>query len=724
MPAGQSAWIRSRELKAEAEGLFELAVLVEQKARNFAVASASERRLGALLQSMTELGWTVLEDRLWPGSKNANVDFLLVGPGGVIVVDAKAWAEVEVRDGALYRGQSREDEEIDKLHRLVDAIADGLAETRLARAAITAVMAFDNSRISASIFGIALVGEVDIVTWLAARRQQLAPECIVTIAAALDVICPPMPDPSRAPSSLVTPRAPKHRASLPEEGPLEPLIDVEALTAALMESALAGPIEEWMTFLHPEQNKLIKATWNGPARIRGSAGTGKTVVGLHRATHLAQRSTNPVLFATFVRTLPVVLSALARRIAPDLEPDQLQFMGVHQLAAHALRLTERTIRIDSRAADRAFENAWKESGSAPTLTRLDARTDYWREEIDYVIKGRAITDFEVYRSLQRIGRKTALRGVDREAMWDLYEAYDHELTSSGAHDFNDLLIAAHQAVTAFPHLFQYGAVVVDELQDLNLVALRFLHSLAGEGPNPLLLIGDGQQSVYPGGFTLQEAGISVAGRAAVLATNYRNTAEILREAQRMVSADTFDDFEGLPENGARECVVTRSGNVPMKVHVSTRHDLAAALIRQITQTAGVLGTPLGDMAVLLERRYDVRFYSDVLTQAGIPHVELTDYDGTSSDRVKIGTIKRAKGLEFKYVLLPGLSEQPPPQADGETDDSYNERVERWRRELYVGMTRARDGLWLGYLPAVKPKARVDVFTAPPNRSRDGYKNAF
>ena len=103
------------------------------------------------------------------------------------------------------------------------------------------------------------------------------------------------------------------------------------------------------------------------------------------------------------------------------------------------------------------------------------------------------------------------------------------------------------------------------------------------------------------------------------------------------------------------------------------------------------------MAVLAERTRIVDHYRRVLTDARIPFVELTAYDGQSTDQVKLGTVKRAKGLEFAYVFLPNLSQEPPAIASGETADSYAERVERWRRELYVAMTRARDGLWLGYL---------------------------
>ena len=205
--------------------------------------------------------------------------------------------------------------------------------------------------------------------------------------------------------------------------------------------------------------------------------------------------------------------------------------------------------------------------------------------------------------------------------------------------------------------------------------------------------------MYPGGFTLSEAGISVTGRATVLRTNYRNTVEIIDAAARIVAADQFNDLEGEPTAGTREITVVRHGYEPIIVRPDDRHSLEVALTSQILSTIVHLAVPPGDMAVLVRTRAELDRYSSVLGRAGIPFVDLQDYDGITSDRVKVGTFKRAKGLEFKFVLIPGLrADSVPPLWPGESEDSHRERAERERRELYVGMTRARDGLWLGYLP--------------------------
>lgn len=696
MGAGASARRRSSELTHEAEALFELAQVKRLKARNFAAAVTSEREVSAVLRPLDTLGWRMLEDRKWPGSQRANVDFVLVGPGGVIVLDAKHWSELEVRNGSIFRGEACEDDEVDKLLGLTDTIAQGLVPTGLVDAAIRPVMTFTSHPVEATALGpVTVIGAAGLVTWLSRLPERLTSTQIAQVTDTVADLCPEATTGESGPPGFLRRRrrpTPRMEQSLAQES----LVDVEAITEALIESALAAPIEDWMTFLHPEQNKLVRSQWNGPARVRGPAGTGKTVVGLHRAVHLAERSAEPVLFTSFVKTLPVVMSSLAQRLSPT-AAEQIEFIGVHALAHKVLRTVERPVSINPVAASRAFQQAWRRTHAAGRLAAIEERPAYWREEIDHVIKGRGLTSFDSYKELRRVGRKTRMRAEDRELMWDLYIAYEDYLQESGCQDFNDLLLQAEDAVTDYPALFSYGSVILDEAQDLNLVGLRFLTSIAGDGTNRLLIIGDGQQSVYPGGFTLAEAGVSVSGRGTVLKTNYRNTVEILDEAARIVAQDTFLDLDEALESGVRETETVRHGHRPIRATARTQQDLNAALTSQIRRTRDALGVPWGDMAVLVERRRDVDDYSRALRRAGIPTIELTKYDGVTVDHVKVGTFKRAKGLEFKYVLMPGLTNEAPEMWPGETDETYAERCERLRRELYVGMTRARDGLWLGYL---------------------------
>ena len=259
-----------------------------------------------------------------------------------------------------------------------------------------------------------------------------------------------------------------------------------------------------MTFLHPTQAALVRRSFNGPARIRGDAGTGKTVVGLHRAAYLARvHPHGRVLFTTFVKTLPAVMANLLMRLAPDVA-GRVEFVHVHGFAARMLRERGVVLNVNSRRAGHLLDAAW---------TALDARhrdrllerprgarrrpIEYWREEVESVIKGRGLTTFEQYADCARPGRLIRLGVDDRRAVWALFQAYERA-AGRGIGDFQDQVLLAETALRAQPEE-GYAAVIVDEAQDLSLAMIRMLHGLVGDGPDAFTLIGDGQQSIYPGG---------------------------------------------------------------------------------------------------------------------------------------------------------------------------------------------------------------------------------
>jgi superfamily I DNA/RNA helicase len=238
--------------------------------------------------------------------------------------------------------------------------------------------------------------------------------------------------------------------------------------------------------------------------------------------------------------------------------------------------------------------------------------------------------------------------------------------------------------------------------------MRLLHSLVGDAANGLLVIGDGQQAVYPGGYRLSEAGITIAGaRGVVLRTNYRNAEAIWDAAMTVVASDTFEDVDETRSVGRRDVETTYRDGAVVRVdaadqadHDQRLLDALRALMTGSEDTSGdgdTAGSVLADAAVLCARNKDVEHYLRLLTKAGIPTQRLEHYDGHQGAGCKIGTFHRVKGLEFKHVFLPrhdalfrdtnGFSSAAP------------ERAELIRRQLFVAMTRARDSLWLGSVQA-------------------------
>jgi hypothetical protein len=686
MAAGHSAANEAARYKAQAEQAEFIALKAREMHRRYSAAEATETRLGSILEPLTEMGYHVLTDRLWPNSRKAQVDFVLVGPAGVCIVDAKSWADLHVTSDRVFQGQDDVTDRFDGISSLAAMTEAALADVGLAPGEVRVVAVFMNKiGIRGRVNGVDLVGADKAIDYLIGRGDRLNAQQISTALAAVEDLFPPYAM-SDQPMELTLP-APVIATSLQQA-----LITIEEIEDALLSSILAKPIEEWMAFLHPEQARLVRRSFNGPSRIRGAAGTGKTVVGLHRAAYIARTRPGKVLVTTFVRTLPAVLSSLLERMAPEIA-DRVEFVGVHSFALDVLKARGIPYSLDPKRADQCFESAWRAVAKDGQLGRIDNRVDYWKDEILCVIKGRGLTRFEQYATLARVGRRRGLTAENRFAVWELHTAYDAALRHAGVNDFADVILLVEQSLRKTP-LEGYSAVVVDEAQDLSCAMIRMLHTIAGYRADGLNLIGDGQQTIYPGGYTLSEANISIAGRGVIMTKNYRNTVEIADFAASLVAGDEFVDIEGLMSKADLPAQIMRHGAKPKVTRFSSRSAHDRSLVEHVRNLLAN-GTRPGDIGILTHTNYAATDVIAALASAGVRTVELLKYDGKPVDAIKVGTIKRAKGLEFKQVLVVRTPLRLLEAASLGIDSAESERRELDRRELYVAMTRARDGLWVG-----------------------------
>jgi len=691
--AGTSAGAEARRLRGRADEHRRQADEAEQQAGRYEIAERTEAETARILAPLAGIGYHLLADRRWPGSKHAQVDMIVVGSAGVFIVDTKAWREVSVHGDRIHRGQEDVTDGVARLADLVYGAEGALAEIGLPPGEVHAVVALAGQRrMHAHVASVDVVGVHDLIGYITKRNARLSAVQVDQVLAAVLAHFPVI-DGAQSPEQQLTVPEPV----LPRQDLLRPaLIDDAKLAEQLLDGVLEAPIEEWMAFLDPSQAKLVRRNFNGPARIRGAAGTGKTVVGIHRAAYLARASTGRVLFATYIGTLPNVLASLFERHAPELV-DRVAFVGVHQFATRLLKQRGIRFRVDEREARLALDDAWNAIGASSPLRAARFTRRYWEDEIKHVIKGRGLTRFEQYADLARVGRKHGLPVDVRQAVWDLHAAYDRRLRRRGITDWEDVVLLARDALRERP-LAGYDAVIVDEAQDLSCAMVSLLHSLVGDRPDGLTLIGDGQQTIYPGGYTLGEVGISLAGRGVVLDANHRNTAEILDFAKQMVAADSFTDIEGVDgagDAGDAVSAVTRNGPAPVVHRGAGRADNDAAMLARLTEVLRLVGTSHGDVGILTATNRQADDVVTVLRAAGVPFVSLKDYGGKPIDAVKVGTVKRAKGLEFKQVLLAHVRGRLLADPPASTSDAERERRELERRELYVGMTRARDGLWVG-----------------------------
>ncbi|MFJ2838763.1 UvrD-helicase domain-containing protein [Nocardia sp. NPDC087230] len=452
-------------------------------------------------------------------------------------------------------------------------------------------------------------------------------------------------------------------------------------------AALSRPFSDWMTFLDPAQLSLVHANFNGPARISGPAGTGKSVVALHRMAHWAKRNPGRLMFTTFVKTLPTFHERGFAHLAPR-AADRALFTGLHAWTLRFLKDRDVPFNLDEAAVNASLADAWRRVRD--TLTGVKG-TDfgYWHDEIDRIIKGRGLRDSASYLAVQRTGREgISLLPSTRNTVWENWFApYEEGLAARGAHDFNDLIALAVEELRARPLIGdeRFGLVVVDEVQDFTLRQLQLVYEIAGaREDSQLLLVGDSQQRVYVGSCTLAEAGIPVpGGRGRILRTNYRNRAAVLSYVQRIETAGSVDDLNG----GAGVVIRESNATLPDGHVVETRltHRESLTVLPQAIRDANL--KPDADIAVIVSTRSDIERYLTVLRRAGLRAMPLEHYDGTQPTDIKVGTVHRAKGMDFTAVFL--LLANPPTTHPGGRDAD----ALRSRQHL-VAASRARDYLWV------------------------------
>ncbi len=686
MGVGGSAERRGQEARRKERELRERWQAARQVARRWERASEGERQVAAQLLTLTgKGGWRLLVDRRWPGAEGAGAYMVLVGPAGIFVVDVKdGEAEPFVVDGKLRAAGEPRDGDVQRLLQVTRTVVEASGELGMTPVAVQPLVVFAGKQLDAPLLGrVHLLGEREIGPWLVSRSVRMRPATVRALADHLERTLQGYES-----ASVDEASQPTGTAAASDGAPLG-LFDVDAMRDAALDEAMRAPIEQWMTFLHPDQAALVRRNWAVPARISGPAGTGKTVVALHRTAYLAQRTTGRVLYVTFASNLPRVQQTFLSSLAPHVA-DRVDFHSLHAWALDYLRSRSVQVNLSAEKAETAFSLAWRRVGRASVLADLVPQPQYWHEEITYVIKGRGITAFADYVTVRRPGRRTTLRRHHKEAVWALYEAYESNRMERGVHDFNDVLSLALAEVQGGGRP-PYAAVIADEVQDLTLVGAKLLYALAGEASNGLLLVGDGQQAVYPGGFRLSDAGIEVRGdRSQVLRINYRNRKEILEVALDGVAEDSFEDIDGERLSGRRDVEFTyQEGAVEQGVWPTwEEHDKVL-----LEALSSLDAEQQADSAVLCSSKRLLEHYRRLLVGSGIPVVLLERYEGRSVPGVKLGSYQRSKGLEFKRVYLP-RHDAAIPKGEGNAEADH-ERRELARRQLFVATTRARDFLWTG-----------------------------
>lgn len=458
--------------------------------------------------------------------------------------------------------------------------------------------------------------------------------------------------------------------------------------------ALERPWAEWLVFLHPSQRGAVERNFNGPARVSGGAGTGKSVVAMHRAAELARAAPGGrLMLTTYSKTLAARLSdgmdALLGVASPERGRVEVSHLHAYALA-HVSRIAKPTV------ADGAYiDHLLKEAGRG-----LEPPFDFafLRAEWDAVVDFWGLDSFEAYRDVARTGRGLALSPRQRRRLWDVFAAVRQGLAARGMLTFGEVCDALRARIEA-DGVQPFRHVVVDEAQDLGPRELRLVAALAVPGPRALFFAGDVGQRIFRWPFSWLGAGVDVRGRAQRLKVNYRTTAEIRRFSDRLLPGRIAEVDGELEERGALS--VLRGQNPELKPAADLQGEIET--LQDWLHRARADGIAPGEIAVLgrTRRAIDERA-TPALARLGLSGAWLSPDQDTGSDSITLGTLHAAKGLEFRAVAVVACDDGQLPLAAAlvaETDPEARRIVEDRELSLfYVGCTRARDRLlvtWSG-----------------------------
>lgn len=457
-----------------------------------------------------------------------------------------------------------------------------------------------------------------------------------------------------------------------------------------LQRALDYPWDKWTIFLHPEQRQIVERNYQGPARVAGSAGTGKTIVALHRAAHLAKANPESrVLLTTFSDTLANALHAKLKRLLGS-QPQIADRMDVSSIEAVALRLHKSLIGPVKVASREELKNAMLAASQSVPGHKFSLR--FLMSEWEEVVDAWQLAVWDDYRDVARLGRKTRLPEGQRKVLWSIMEIVRVTIAKQGTVTSAAMFTAVASAVAKAKHP-PFDFAVVDEAQDIAVPHLRFLAALGARRPDALFFAGDLGQRIFQTPFSWKSLGVDVRGRSRTLRVNYRTSHQIRSQADRLLGAD-MTDVDGNKED-RRDTVSAFNGPPPVIRTFKTESEESKAVATWIRERV-TDGLALHEVAVVVRSDAQRGRAEKALHEAKIDYKILDDRVDATSGRAVLCTMHLAKGLEFRAVAVMACDDEIIPlqeriESVGDSAD-LQEVYDTERHLLYVACTRARDHL--------------------------------
>jgi len=488
-----------------------------------------------------------------------------------------------------------------------------------------------------------------------------------------------------------------------------------------------GDLEGWRIFLHPEQRRLAYRDYNGPALVRGGAGTGKTVVAMHRAKHLADqiaadpaRTADRILFTTFTTNLAIDIQSNLRTLCPEhLEGTnpRIEVINLDRWVSQFLKRKKYPREIVYFGENRErLDQIWREVLDAHTVPELSE--EFIRAEWEQVVQAKGVMTESAYFKLPRTGRGTALDRRRRASLWKIFSDFRARMVDERLAEPDDAYRDAIEILNSEASNLPYSSVVVDEAQDMGEQAFRVVRAIVPErtdgDSNSIFVVGDAHQRIYGRRAAMSACGINVRGRSRKLRLNYRTSDEIRKWAVSILEGISVDDLDEGADSLNGYTSVFR-GPPPELAGFSNEAKEIDALIEWLLATKA-LGTQLSDIGILLRTNGQIDQLGRKLSDAGIENTRLRPNmaDEREQAGVRLSTMHRAKGLEFQAVAIPFLSKSafPPPALMRDAADDVDRRIllQQEKFLLHVAATRAKKLLrvsWSGEPSALMVTEKID-----------------
>ena len=461
--------------------------------------------------------------------------------------------------------------------------------------------------------------------------------------------------------------------------------DIEELA-----QALDYPWEKWSIFLHPAQRAIVEREYNGPARVSGSAGTGKTIVALHRAVHLARTNPNArVLLTTFSETLANALRDRLRILVSS-EPRLAEQVEVYAIDALGERLFDLNLGTPSFASDTQIRTLIEAAAANTEDSRFT--TSFMQTEWEQVVDAWQLDTWEAYRDVPRLGRRRRLPESQRQVLWSIFEQVRSGLKERSLITHSEMF---GQLASRFGESQRspFDFVVVDEAQDVGVPQLRFLAALGAERPDGLFFAGDLGQRIFQQPFSWQALGVEIRGRSRTLKINYRTSHQIRKRSDLLLGTE-ISDIDGNTEERLGTISVFNGPEPAIAISQSIDEE-SKAVADWLTKLTERSLEP-HEISVFVRSTDQIDRATTAIGEAGLQFTVLDEHVQTTGGRVSVSTMHLAKGLEFRAVAVMACDDEVIPLQDrieSVTDDSDLEDVYNTERHLlYVACTRARDYL--------------------------------